>query len=82
VIISPAVVSYRADGVAGHGRLLVPVGFPRGDGGHHFYSDQEVWPDQAGDHPEHEGRFMGDELAPDFDVGPGRPRRWLATAGR
>lgn len=55
---------------SGHGWLLVPVGFARRDGGHHFYFDQEVWPDQAGDHPEHEGRLMGDELAPDFDVGP------------
>jgi hypothetical protein len=70
LIISRAPVSYRADGVSGHGWLLVPVGFARRDGGHHFYFDQEVWPDQAGHHPEHEGRLMGDELAPDFDVGP------------
>jgi hypothetical protein len=57
VIISRAPVSYRADGVSGHGWLLVPVGFARRDGGHHFYFDQEVWPDQAGDHPEHGGRL-------------------------
>jgi hypothetical protein len=36
VIISRAPVSYRADGVSGHGWLLVPVGFARRDG-HHFY---------------------------------------------
>ena len=47
VIISRAPVSYRADGVSGHGWLLVPVGFARRDGGH-LYFDQEVWPDQAG----------------------------------
>jgi hypothetical protein len=35
-IFSRTSVSYRADGVAGHGGLLVPVGFARGDGGHHF----------------------------------------------
>jgi hypothetical protein len=46
-----------------------PLDFARRDGGHHFYFDQEVWPDQAGDHPEQGGRLMGDELAPDFDVG-------------
>ena len=37
VIISRAPVSYRADGVCGHGWLLVPVGFAHRDGGHHFY---------------------------------------------
>ena len=51
VIISRAPVSYRADGVSGHGWLLVPVGFARRDGGHHLYFDQEVWPDQAGGSP-------------------------------
>ena len=52
------------------GWLLAPLDFARSDGGHHFYFDQEVWPDQAGDHPEPGGRLMGDELVPGFDVGP------------
>ena len=65
----------------GYGRIVatVPVAGPldcaRRDGGHHFYFDQEVWPDQAGDHPKKGGRLMGDELVPDFDVGPGCPLR-------
>ena len=57
VIISQTLVSYRADGVSGHGWLLVLVGFARGDGGHHFYFDQEVWPDQPGDHPSMKAGF-------------------------
>jgi hypothetical protein len=70
VIISRAPVSYRADGVSGYGWLLGPLTLPAGDGGHHFYFDQEVWPDQTGDHTEKGGRVMDDELAPDFDLGP------------
>ena len=52
--------------------LVTGPGFPRPrDGGHHLYFDEEVWPDQPGDHPQHEGRLVGDEFAADFDVGPG-----------
>jgi hypothetical protein len=40
------------------GWLLVPLDFARRDGGQYFYFDQEVWPDQAGDHPEQGARLM------------------------
>lgn len=69
MIISWALVSYSAEVFKGW-LVTEPLDFARRDGGLHLYFDQEVWPDQAGDHTGQGGRLMDAELAPDFDVGP------------